>query len=165
MDINQAFPSKFIKAADLQGQDVTVSIARFAMESVDDDAGELKPVIYFAGHQRGLVLNKTNALAIADLYGTETDAWLNQPVTLFPTQCNYAAKMVDCIRIRPFPPQHANAQQPPPFVPPQPPPVPAAATFEPQPQPFVPPAASPPAPMTAVEGQQLQPAGQSPVQF
>ncbi len=152
MDINTAFPSKFIKAADLKGQDVTVTIARFAMESVDDD-GELKPVLYFQGHQRGLVLNKTNALAITDLYETETDAWSGQAITLFGTECQYGAKTVPCIRVRPFSPAQQNGQPPP----------------------LASPAASSPSPMTAATPQTFeqpqqqtppqQPAGQQPVQF
>lgn len=160
MDINAAFPSKFIKAADLQGQDVTVTIARFALESVDEDSGELKPVIYFAGHQRGLVLNKTNAITIADLYGTETERWIGRPVTLYPTHCQYGAKMVDCIRIRPFPPANGAApqlagQQPPP------PPQPSGPTTHtllpsshaPHFQPFMP----PPPPTASTQPMQGQP--------
>ncbi len=160
MDINSAFPSKFIKAADLQGQDVTVSIARFAMESVDDDAGELKPVLYFQGHQRGLVLNKTNALSISDLYGTETDTWLNQPVTLFPTQCQYGPKMVDCIRVRPFSPAQQNGQ-PQPLAAPAASSVPAMSDRPSSPPPMT---AAPPQPFGQPQPAPPQPASNA-VQF
>jgi len=109
MNIRQAFPSNFITHEDLQGQDVPVQIAGCRMEPVKQDAGpdKDKPVIYFVGHQRGLVLNVTNAMTIAGLYGDETDAWAGKWITLFPTSCQFGSKMVDCIRIRPFPPQNA----------------------------------------------------------
>ena len=58
MDINAAFPGEFLKAADLQGRQAAVVIDRVEMQKVGDDH---KPVAYFQGKDRGLVLNKTNA--------------------------------------------------------------------------------------------------------
>ena len=106
MNIKTAFPSNYISAEDLQGQDVPVQIAECRMEAIKQDAGpdKDKPVLYFHGHQRGLVLNVTNALAVASLYGDETDAWGRQWITLYPTQCQFGNRMVDCIRVRPFSP-------------------------------------------------------------
>src|SRR5690606_30577904 len=98
MDINAAFPSKYVKAADLQGQDVTVTIESFGIEDVDD--GEMKPVLRFAGMGRGLVLNRTNANSLEALYGPETDHWVGRSITLYPTTTQFGAKMVACIRIR-----------------------------------------------------------------
>lgn len=133
MNIKSAFPSQYITAEDLQGQDCPVQIAGCRMEPVKQESGpdRDKPVLYFVGHQRGLVLNVTNGLAIASLYGDETDAWRGRWITLYPTQCQFGARMVDCIRVRPFPPtdeagrpmltsmvkpspQHDAGQQPPP---------------------------------------------------
>jgi hypothetical protein len=171
MNIKTAFPSNYITHEDLQAQDVPVQIAGCRMEPVKQDTGpdKDKPVLYFAGHQRGLVLNVTNAMAIASLYGDETDAWRGQWITLYPTQCQFGARMVDCIRVRPFPPQHANGQP--------------AFNQQPQPQPFAqqqlmlqpaPPQFLPPQPLPPPAGQQTslfdqqqqQPhAGQQPVQF
>ena len=97
MNINNAFPSTFIKAADLKGKSVSVSIDHVAFERVGD---EQKLVMYFAGSDRGLVLNKTNANITAEMYGPETDDWTGKPVTLFPARVEYAGKIVDAIRIK-----------------------------------------------------------------
>ena len=47
MDINAAFPSRWLKAADLKGKKVAVVISGVEMEDVGDkDEGD-KPVVYF----------------------------------------------------------------------------------------------------------------------
>jgi len=107
MNINEAFPGKYIKAADLQGRDASVTIAAVEFEQVSD--GKSKPVVYFRGKDRGLVLNKTNANVIAEIYGPETESWISQPITIYPTRTDYAGKMVDAIRVRY--PNDANPQQ------------------------------------------------------
>ncbi|MCA9047422.1 MAG: hypothetical protein KDA89_01760 [Planctomycetaceae bacterium] len=45
-------------------------------------------------------MNKTNALIISGLYSDETDEWIGCRITLYPTETQFGAKMVDCIRIR-----------------------------------------------------------------
>lgn len=109
-------PSPYLAASDLNGKDVTLTIDRITTEDVKSDHGsELCPVIFFkeikdkamqAGKpERGMILNKVNGGrngTIAGLYGTETDNWLNQRITLFPTTTMYKGKMTDCIRIRPM---------------------------------------------------------------
>ncbi len=72
MNINDQFPSKYLKAADLQGRNVTVKMARVEQEKIGDD---MKLILYFQGKERGVVLNKTNANNIASLYGGETEDW------------------------------------------------------------------------------------------
>ena len=54
MRISAAFPSNYIKAADLQGRNVKVKIDRIEMEEV---GGEPKPSLYFLGKDKGMVLN------------------------------------------------------------------------------------------------------------
>lgn len=108
MDINSAFPSSYLKCADLAGRRVIVTIDRVAMEDI---GGEHKPVLFFVGKERGLVLNKTNANTITDIVGTsETDHWSGVKIMLYPTKTEYQGKRVDAIRIdtaeqsRPAPP-------------------------------------------------------------
>ncbi|MGV3518837.1 MAG: hypothetical protein ACO1TH_17255 [Luteitalea sp.] len=100
MRIGSAFPSKYLKAADLQGRRVAVTIDRVELEDVDD--GDHKPVLYFRGAERGLVLNRTNAAALTDHLGTdETDQWRGRRVVLFPTRVDFQGRRVDAIRIDP----------------------------------------------------------------
>lgn len=97
MRSSHVFPSNFLRASDLIGRKVTVRIRACALRDVGDD--DQKPVLFFAGKEKGLVLNRTNWQSIADLYGDESDAWVNQPITLYPTKVQFRSKMVDAIRI------------------------------------------------------------------
>lgn len=105
MNVNEAFPSNWLKAADLNGATPTVTISEVKMEDIGEDR---KPVLYFAGKEKGIVLNKTNATNIADAYGPETDDWVGQKVTLFTTWVDFNGRSVEAIRVR-----KANGTQPP----------------------------------------------------
>ena len=98
MDINAAFPSKYLKAADLQGHTVTVQIASCHMDDVGDDTGD-KPVLTFHGKDKGLVLNKTNSQMITEMYGAETDNWIGKSITIRPDKTTYGGRLVDCLRV------------------------------------------------------------------
>lgn len=97
MDINSAFASKYLKASDLQGRDVTVKMGRVEQEKVGDD---MKLVIYFQGKERGMILNKTNANAISDAYGGETEDWYGKTIVLFEQMVDFQGKRVPGLRIR-----------------------------------------------------------------
>lgn len=101
-DYRLMFPSRFICSADLMGKDRTVTIDRVAVEELQMVGGktEAKPVCYFAGAKKALVLNKTNAKTIAKLHGTQTDEWAGKSITLFPTTTKFGRETVDCIRVR-----------------------------------------------------------------
>lgn len=101
MDIRTKIGSqKFFKAADL-ARPAVVAIAEVAEEVVGQgrDAEE-KVVLYFSGTEKGLVLNSTNANAIADLFGFETGNWIGGKVELFADKTAFAGKIVDCVRVR-----------------------------------------------------------------
>jgi len=101
MKIGAAFPSKYIKAADLAGKTHTLTVARVQMEDVGSpDSPEEKPVLYFVGKAKGVVLNKTNATAVAHRYGDDTDDWTNKPVEVYPDTTMFGGKMVECVRMR-----------------------------------------------------------------
>lgn len=103
MNINAAFPTKYVAAHDLNGQHVPCTIDRVAMENLgDDDNGgaEWKPIVYFAGFSKGLALNKTNAMAISNAYGPETDNWRGKGIILYPTETEFRGKATPCIRVR-----------------------------------------------------------------
>lgn len=100
MNINEAFPSNFLKASDLQGGQPTVVISDVRMEDIGDDR---KPVVYFDGKDKGVVLNKTNATNISTAYGHNTEAWTGKKVVLFTTWVDFNGKSVEAIRIRPAP--------------------------------------------------------------
>lgn len=105
MRISSTF-SDYVKAADLQGRTATVTIASVSIEEIGKDR---KPVVYFRGKEKGMVLNKTNANTISALYGDETDNWVNQPVTLYVAWVDFQGKSVEAIRVRA--PQGQQPQQ------------------------------------------------------
>lgn len=98
MRLNEAFPSKYLSAADLNGKEVPVTIENVVQEQMRD--GTLKLVVYFEGKKKGLALNKVNANRIAARHGDETDEWAGIPVILYPDITEYQGKPVDCIRVR-----------------------------------------------------------------
>ncbi len=99
MNINEAFPSKWLKAADIKGRPpVAVVISNITMEEVGDDNG-LKPVVYFQGKEKGVVLNKTNGAMIANTYGPETDGWIGKTILLRCEAVPFKGQIVDSIRV------------------------------------------------------------------
>lgn len=115
MRIDTAFPSKFLKAADVdeQADETTetwiVKMADVQMEEVGEDE---KPILHFQGLDKGLVLNKTNANTIMGLYGKDTDTWEGKPIGLFTTEVEYQGKQTLGIRIRAKAPKVARAPMP-----------------------------------------------------
>lgn len=111
--INEAFPSKYLSAADLQGRPARVTINEVVMESIGQGAqASNKPVLYFAGKQKGLVMNKTNARMIASQCGDEMNDWIGTEIELFAIWTEFQGQPVEAIRVR-FPPRAAgmNRQQ------------------------------------------------------
>ncbi len=107
MKFSEMYPSKFLKAADLNGNPVKVIIERVELQDVVGQGKEqdYKPVLFFQGRQKGHVLNKTNGRTIVDAYG-DTEAWPGKELELYPDRTSFQGKMVDCIRIRiPVPPE------------------------------------------------------------
>lgn len=112
MKISSAFPSKFLKAADLQDQNVNVTMSHVDMEDVGDT--DKKPVLYFNGKDKGCVLNKTNSKVITQAYGDDTETWRGKPLILYPAMVDFRGDMVEAIRCRvPKQPMPSGLQQSP----------------------------------------------------
>lgn len=100
-NINDAFPSNYLKASDLQGREVVVTIDRVEFEAVGRER-EMKAVVYFQGKQKGIVLNKTNAKKIIEISGSAlTEEWGGTQIKIYPTETEFGGETVDCIRIKP----------------------------------------------------------------
>ena len=113
--LHDLFPGRYLTGEDLTGQDVIVIIRRLEVEEMGrlDKKGETtqKPVLYFNGVNKGLVLNKTNALTIAKMYGDVIEKWYGQPVALYPKQEHAFGSNWTVIRIRPRRPEQAPNPQ------------------------------------------------------
>lgn len=102
MKLSEAFPSKFLKASDLQGRDVSVTISKVEIEEFDRRGGgkENKLVLSFAGKAKSLVCNKTNAGAIAKVLGTDdTDYWIGRNITLVTREVDFEGETSLAIRV------------------------------------------------------------------
>lgn len=99
MRISSAFASKHLKSSDLNGREVRVIMESVRVEELGVDKDK-KPVLYFEGKEKGLVLNKVNATTIADYYGDDTSAWAGQPIILYETEVEYQGKRRPGIRVK-----------------------------------------------------------------
>ena len=104
----------YLGAADLMLDDgsfreVSLVIAGLAFdESIKNAKGaeSLCHIVSFRGARKRWVLNKTNALAFAELHGPWTDEWHGKAVTLYVTKVRSPeGGMVNGIRVRPTVPQ------------------------------------------------------------
>lgn len=94
----------FLKAEDLQGKAVNIVIEHVSIEKIkgqDGGADEQKLVAHFAGKDKGLVLNRTNADALNHIFGTEDyDYWKGVVQLYVDPNIRYGNKTVSGIRIR-----------------------------------------------------------------
>jgi hypothetical protein len=126
MNINEAYPSKYLKAADLNGKNVTVTIKSAEVEEIGFDK-ERKIVLSFVGKDKQFVCNKTNAGAIAKMFGAETNDWAGQRITLCAREVEFQGSTVPALRVLSQKPEaHKTAPPPGQTVPPPAPPVQAA---------------------------------------
>ena len=105
ISINDLFPSRFLRPSDLGGSDMVLTITQVILEDFGTSGRkENKAVSYFKEVEKGLVLNKTNASSIANLYGDNTAGWVGKRVSLFVTEVSYQGKQMEGIRVRIRPP-------------------------------------------------------------
>lgn len=102
MKVNDMFPSRFLRGADLSAP-VTVTIARVVTERMyKPGAGEVDGyVLYCEKASKGIVLSKGLALTIAQALGAEdTDQWTGRAVILFPQPMRVGGRDLVAIRAK-----------------------------------------------------------------
>lgn len=113
------YPSRYLKESDLKGRDITLTIERVEVTKIGEDK---KPVAYFEGKQKGLVLNKTMFNVITKITGEpDSDDWGGHRITIYPTETEFRGDVVACIRVRLRTAEAAS----------QPPPPPPTSDYEP----------------------------------
>lgn len=81
---DQLYPGRFIKAGELLGKKVTLTIADIELEDLQgDDGTKTKCIISFNETPKKLVACKTNGLCIKEMFGKELAAWRGKRITLF----------------------------------------------------------------------------------
>lgn len=120
-DYRKLFSKDYIKAFDLEGypEGITVTIASIQVEPVrkppksgkqgEEGETEDEPVLFFKGAAKRLILNRTNADAVASLYGNDTDGWIGKRITLFVQPGIKAfGKTWEAVRVKPMVPPDRN---------------------------------------------------------
>lgn len=112
-DVRSMFDRAYLGCWDLQGRDVTVTIARVVAGTLTAQGGRTskKPVVYFERTEKGFALNKTNMKTIAAMYGYKAEDWVGKRITLYPTQTSFGSETVEAIRVRPTIPKSRSASQ------------------------------------------------------
>jgi hypothetical protein len=117
--VSDLYPSKYLKGSDLGGRAVTVTIDTIALESFYDSESKQtvkKPVLYFAGKQKGLVLSKSLAYKLAEiLRSDDMDIWPGGRVVLFTERRSVYGEVKEVFAVRaadPAPQPAAQGAQP-----------------------------------------------------
>lgn len=101
-----AFPSKFLKPADLNGEDVIVTIQDIEISDGTDMQGKPKKNVdchlkeTFDGQVKILRLSKMNAELLRDKYGDEMDDWVGARVKLFEDKIKIGSEIKSIIKLR-----------------------------------------------------------------
>ena len=98
MKLSDAFPSRYLRAADLD-KPVLATIDSVSQQTIGDD---LRIVIEFAERDlKDLVANVTNCRSIAKIVGSDdTDDWHGHRIVLYVTEVAFKGETVDAIRVR-----------------------------------------------------------------
>lgn len=102
MRVTDLCPSPHLEALDVGdelGDAKTVTMKSVEIKTVGADQVR-KGVLYLEEFDRGLVLNKTNSRAIADLFGADTTEWIGKKLDLYRSETSLDGKIVPCIRVR-----------------------------------------------------------------
>lgn len=100
MKLSDAFPSNFLKADDLNGKSVVVTISEVEFDQIGKDNKEGKKLILsFRGKDKKMVVNKTNAKTIEKLYGDDTDGWIGKPIKLVSREVEFQGDTVWALRV------------------------------------------------------------------
>jgi hypothetical protein len=76
---DEVFPSKFLRAADLGGKPITVTIESAPLETLKSPEGkeQTKTVLYFKKTKKALPLNRVNWDNVADATGEDdSENWI-----------------------------------------------------------------------------------------
>src|SRR6266436_7790417 len=102
-NIDDFYPSKYLRASDLNGKEIDVVIDRVESEEFEDDGGKRpKPVIHFRNNGlKPLVCNKTNATRIATALGDKNYAtWPGKKVRLYSDMEEFKGQVHEVVRVR-----------------------------------------------------------------
>lgn len=101
IDYDELFPNRFLKAGLFAARPLTLAIAAVDTEELpaDDGGVKIKGVVTFAGTDKQLILNRTNAETIRAMFGRTLADWVGKRITFASEKDKLKGKEVDAIRI------------------------------------------------------------------
>jgi hypothetical protein len=106
MRITDAFPSKYLKAADVKVKQLVATISNVEKELIGQGKDQKeKPVLYLED-QKPIVLNRTNFEALEEAFG-DSDDWPGHKIKVYCAKTRYQGSPVDGIRVQPIVPKPA----------------------------------------------------------
>ena len=104
MEIDDLYPSKYLRGSDLQGHVVTVKIERVALERFYDQQSRTeieKLVIYLVDKKKALIAGKSLAFEIAEICKSKnTDTWPGHELVLFTERKLVYGREMNVLRAR-----------------------------------------------------------------
>jgi len=107
MKTSDAFPSRYLQTATVKVKPIVATISDVEMELVGQGADQKrKPVLYFEGDIKPMVLNRTNFETLADAFG-DSDGWPGHKIKIYAARTQFGGKSMDGIRVEPIVPKPA----------------------------------------------------------
>ena len=106
-DYRAYYDNTYVRAWDLPvGRDAIMVIERVERVEIEgqDKKKQTRPLVYFRGARKGMVLNKGMGKTIKGIYGARVSGWIGQPIALYATVCTAFGEDHDVIRVRPTAP-------------------------------------------------------------
>ncbi len=103
MKMNDVFPSKYLKAEDLNEDETRVlTIKHVELESLGQgEEADRKPVAYFVEEAKGLALNKTNFSIISKVLNEpDSDNWGGKRIAIHVMDVQFKNDIVQAIRVK-----------------------------------------------------------------
>jgi hypothetical protein len=99
-DFDDVYGSKYLSAADLNGQRKRVKIVDTEVSDLREKDGSTKRkyIVWFETEEKALVLNKTNALRLAQAFGKNREGWNGAVIELYGEMTSLGK---EGIRLRP----------------------------------------------------------------
>ena len=97
VNYDQLYPGRFIKAGELLGKKVTLTIRDVDLEDLQGEDGKTKAkaIVFFRESEKALVACKTNGICLKEMFGPKLADWIGKRVTIFPDTWNGEP----CIRV------------------------------------------------------------------
>src|SRR5262249_3453963 len=101
MKFSEEFPSKYLRATDVQALGPPVRVTMTNIDKETTARGDKMLVLFFAELGKGMLFKKGNAKVLGQRYGDDMNGWEGQPPDFFVGRQEFAGKIYAVIRLQP----------------------------------------------------------------